>query len=142
MNEQAVSHRGTIVAVNGHDVTLLLDDTGSRECGGCRLAAVCSRPDATGRVTVTVDSVRGLAPGMKVTASVGPRSQGLAILWVLVMPLIILAGVILPLAASSMARWAVVAVAVACVGLYNLLLWRFGPKLSRSIRWTLTPAAR
>lgn len=135
--EQPITHKAEILSINGHEVTLrMLDSTGAA-CGGCRLADLCGKADTGGRVTVTVDTLRGLAEGMTVEASVSDRSQGLAIVWTLLMPLIIFTGLLMPLTITSLPRWAVIATAIGGVGIYDLLLWRFGPKLSRSIKWTL-----
>ena len=76
---------------------------------------------------------------MTVKAAVSERSQGIAVIWSLLMPLILFTAVIIPLSASQLMRWAVVLIAVGAVGIYDLLLWRFGPKLSRSIKWTIIP---
>ena len=135
--EQPITHKAEILKISGHEVTLrMLDSTGAA-CGGCRLADMCGKADTGGRVTVTVDSLRGLSEGMTVEASVNDRSQAVAIVWTLVMPLFIFTGILMPLAATSLVRWAVIAIAIGGVGIYDLLLWRFGPKLSRSIKWTL-----
>lgn len=132
-----VTHRGEITAIDGHDVTLRIHD--GERCGDCRLADLCAQTDTRGSITVQVDSTRQLHVGMAVKVAVSERSQGIAIIWSLIMPLVIFLALLMPLSASSMARWAVVLVAVAGVGLYDLLLWRFGPKLSRSIRWIIIP---
>lgn len=132
-----VTHRGEITGIDGHDVTLRLRD--SEGCGSCRLADMCMKADGHGSITVTVDSTRLLRTGMAVKVAVSERSQGIAIVWSIIMPLVIFMALIMPLSASSMPRWAVVAIAVAGVGIYDLLLWRFGPKLSRSIKWTIIP---
>ncbi len=137
--DEPVNHKATIVSIDGHDVTLHIIDSGTESCGGCRLADLCSKADNGGTIRISVDSVNGLREGMTVEASVDERSQGLAIVWTLVMPLVIFLAVLMPLTSTAMARWAVILIAIGAVGLYDLLLWRFGPKLSRSIRWTLTP---
>lgn len=138
MTEQ-VTHRGEITAIEGHDVTLRLHDSGSEACGSCRLADLCVKTDNSGTITVSTDSAATLRCGMTVRVAVNERSQGIAVIWSLLMPLVIFAALIMPLSASDLPRWAVVLIAVAGVGIYDLLLWRFGPKLSRSIKWTIMP---
>ena len=138
MTEQ-VTHRGEITAIEGHNVTLRLYDSGSETCGTCRLADMCVKADKGGTITVSADSPATLRRGMTVRISVSERSQGIAVIWSLLMPLVIFTVLIMPLSASDLPRWAAVLIAVAGVGIYDLLLWRFGPKLSRSIKWTIMP---
>ena len=134
-----ITHSGEIIAISGHDVTISLRDSAALTCGSCRLASLCTKTDNRGTITVTVDSTRNLHTGMTVKAAVSERSQGIAVIWSLFMPLILFTAVIIPLSASQLMRWAVVLIAVGAVGIYDLLLWRFGPKLSRSIKWTIIP---
>lgn len=135
--DEPIIHHGEIKAINGHQVTLAIRDTAPAGCGGCRLSDLCSRADNEGAVTITVDRTTGLSVGQSVRATVSERSQGLAIVWSLVIPLVIITGVVLPLAASDVPKWGAVGIAVGAVAIYDLLLWRFGPRISRSLKWTL-----
>ncbi|MBD5185268.1 MAG: SoxR reducing system RseC family protein [Bacteroidales bacterium] len=137
MDSSVITHTGTIRRIDGHDVTLRLSDTTPKRCDTCTMTGLCSKAGADSELTVSVDSVRGLREGANVTATAQERNQAGATALAILMSFGIFLGIILPLAGSSLPRWVVVMAAIAIIGVYNLLLWRFGPSRSRSIRWTI-----